>query len=598
MKRTKNTTKIICIIIAIFMFIAVYSKTYAADLSISAGNTTLSSGQSTTITISSEYTGRVNISATGGTLSNDKLWLENSSGSVTYTATSDGGGTITVTPADEGTMSNSQAEPVSVGAKSVTISGKSQSSDTNNSGNTSNQTPEKTPNFSSTNQTVYATGSVNIRSSYSTNSSIIGSLQEGGSITRTGVGDNGWSKVSYNGGTGYISSNYLTTEKKEDKPEEEEEDDDQKDAENTLKALEVTPSGLSPKFSPSTEKYTLSVNPDIEKLEIKATPTSDKAKVSITGNENLKAGENTVKITVTSAEGKTKTYTITVKKQEKDSAVGLTSLKLNTYTLTPGFSANVYEYNVSITDPNVDKLDLSAIANFEDAKVEITGNENLKSGKNTITITVTSADGENTTVYKIYADIKEANTAAPTTIDTTETTEKGKSKLPLYIGIGVIVLLILIMIIIILKNRRDNEEYDDEYDEENDEEHDEDKEDNQEDLYNFESKNFGVDDVDNSNIDESNTTSYDVLNENTNSHSESYDADDKSKLREEYLNQFNNYNPYTDDNIADSDKNKLDTSYSDLFGSYKEENNDEVQTKYQDEYDDYRPRRSKGKHSK
>ena len=570
------------------------SNVEAAGASVTANNKNVNVGDSVTVTVSiNAATWSVYVDgAASDSIVGYNQDLSNQSVTKSYNINTSNPGTYTVSISGSVKDADETKVPVS-DSTTITVSQKNNDNNGGNTGGNSNtQTPEKTPNFSSTNQTVYATGTVNIRSSYSTSSSVIGSLQEGASITRTGIGDNGWSKVSYNGGTGYISSSYLTTEKKEEKNEDEEKEDEEKNADNTLKSLEVTPNGLSPKFSPSTEKYTLSVNPDVEKLEIKATPTSDKAKVSITGNEKFKAGENTVKITVTSEDGKTKTYTITVKKQEKNSAIGLTSLKLNKYTLTPSFSADVYEYNVSITDANIDKLDLSAIANMEDAKVEITGNENLKSGKNTITITVTSADGENKTVYKIYADIKETKSAAPTTTQTQPKSAKTtKSKLPLYAGIGAIVLLIVLMIIIIVRNKRYNEEYDDEDSDEN-------KEDSQEDLYNFQSKDYGMDDVDNSSIDENNTSSYDIPNKDLNSNTDTYSSDDKKKLREDYLSQFNNYNPYTEDNIVDANENKTEDSYSDLFGSYKDENGNDAETNYQDEYDDYRPRRSKGKHSK
>ena len=589
----KKTIRILIAMVVLLLSYAIFSEVYAASASISVNKKNVNVGETVNITVSynaaawelhvsgSAKADYSDVSSDGNNISDSKT--------ISFTPQSEGSHTISL----RGNVSDGSTNKTKDINDSVTIVASSNSGNAGGSSNTKKK--KKTPNFSSTNQTVYATGTVNIRSSYSTSSSVIGSLQEGASITRTGIGDNGWSKVSYNGGTGYISSSYLTTEKKEEKTEDEEKEDEEKNADNTLKSLEVTPNGLSPKFSPSTEKYTLSVNPDVEKLEIKATPTSDKAKVSITGNEKFKAGENTVKITVTSEDGKTKTYTITVKKQEKNSAIGLTSLKLNKYTLTPSFSADVYEYNVSITDANIDKLDLSAIANMEDAKVEITGNENLKSGKNTIKITVTSADGENKTVYKIYADIKETKSAAPTTTQTQPKSAKTtKSKLPLYAGIGAIVLLIVLMIIIIVRNKRYNEEYDDEYDEDSDEN----KEDSQEDLYNFQSKDYGMDDVDNSSIDENNTSSYDIPNKDLNSNTDTYSSDDKKKLREDYLSQFNNYNPYTEDNIVDANENKTEDSYSDLFGSYKDENGNDAETNYQDEYDDYRPRRSKGKHSK
>lgn len=605
MKRINKTTKIFCAILAIFVFIGAYNKTHAADLSVSAGNTTLSSGESTTITISSQYTGRVNISATGGTLSESKLWLENSSGSVTYTATSDGGGTITVAPADSEGMSNSKGDTVPVGAKSVSISGKSQTSNNNNS---NTQAPEKTASFSSTNQTVYATGTVNVRSGCSTSSSVVGSLKEGDSVTRIGIGDNGWSKVTYNGSTCYISSTYLTTQKK-DKPDEEEEkddEDDEKSSDTTLKSLEITPKGISPEFKPETTTYSLEINSNIEKLEIKATPNNEKSKVSITGNDSLKIGDNTVKITVTSEDGKTKTYTINVKKKDKAATVSLKTLKLDKYTLTPSFSSDVHEYKISITDTDISKLDLSAIANEENAKVEITGNENLKNGQNVITITVTSANGEDEVVYKIYANISQATTLSQKIADTTD---NNKSKLPLYVGGGIIGLLIIVMIAIIVKNKRNNELYDEDYDEENENYEDE----NKDDIYDFKSKSFNLDDTNSSAITEENDIHEDLINQTedfantykdnaneeesklTDIFEKNNDLSDKDKIREDYLNQFN-FNPYSEEGSADVE-NTTEDSYKDLYGTTAYENSSENNYLSTDVDYNYKPKKSKGKHS-
>lgn len=63
------------------------------------------------------------------------------------------------------------------------------------------------------NQTVYATANVNIRKGADTSYEKVGLLKKGKSITRTAIGSNGWSKVSYNGTVAYISSSYLTTKK-------------------------------------------------------------------------------------------------------------------------------------------------------------------------------------------------------------------------------------------------------------------------------------------------------------------------------------------------------------------------------------------------
>ena len=74
--------------------------------------------------------------------------------------------------------------------------------------------PEETgPKFTEVNETVYATTSVNVRASYSADSDKVGSLSSGASVTRTGVGNNGWSRIIYNGNEAYVSSDYLTTTK-------------------------------------------------------------------------------------------------------------------------------------------------------------------------------------------------------------------------------------------------------------------------------------------------------------------------------------------------------------------------------------------------
>ena len=66
--------------------------------------------------------------------------------------------------------------------------------------------------FKAVDQTVYVSGtSVNVRSGACKEFSKIGSLSKGQSVTRTGVGDNGWSKIVYNGTTAYCYSSYLKT---------------------------------------------------------------------------------------------------------------------------------------------------------------------------------------------------------------------------------------------------------------------------------------------------------------------------------------------------------------------------------------------------
>lgn len=69
------------------------------------------------------------------------------------------------------------------------------------------------PKFTEVNETVYATTSANVRSSYSADSDKLGGLSAGASVTRTGIGDNGWSRIIYGDSVAYVSSDYLTTSK-------------------------------------------------------------------------------------------------------------------------------------------------------------------------------------------------------------------------------------------------------------------------------------------------------------------------------------------------------------------------------------------------
>ena len=70
--------------------------------------------------------------------------------------------------------------------------------------------------FTSVNETVYATSTVNIREGFSADTDKVGSLGKGQSIKRVGIGTGdaeGWSQVEFNGQTAYISSEYLSTVK-------------------------------------------------------------------------------------------------------------------------------------------------------------------------------------------------------------------------------------------------------------------------------------------------------------------------------------------------------------------------------------------------
>ena len=80
------------------------------------------------------------------------------------------------------------------------------------------ETPEVVELFSSVNETVYATTTVNVRDTYSSSGNQLGSLSTSQSVTRTGIGTGeaaGWSRIEFNGQEAYVKSDYLSTIKVE-----------------------------------------------------------------------------------------------------------------------------------------------------------------------------------------------------------------------------------------------------------------------------------------------------------------------------------------------------------------------------------------------
>lgn len=151
-------------------------------------------------------------------------------------------------------------------------------------------------------------------------------------------------------------------------------------------------------------------------------------------NVKLEEGTNTVKITLASGN----VYTVYIRRAAKevdtpnviddtkeeeepteDIKLGLKSLSLQGVIQTEEgeqvvelpylkelFSSEVYVYNINLSEQEraITGIKIEALANKEDAIVEITGNENLVEGDNIITIIVKSANGEETVTYQIIVN--------------------------------------------------------------------------------------------------------------------------------------------------------------------------------------------------
>jgi len=89
-----------------------------------------------------------------------------------------------------------------------------------------------------------------------------------------------------------------------------------------LSSLKVSAGTLSPAFSADKTSYKVNVGNDVTSCTLSLSTAHAKASYKVSGDSNLKVGENVRKITVTAENGKTKTYTITIIRAEKSSSSG------------------------------------------------------------------------------------------------------------------------------------------------------------------------------------------------------------------------------------------------------------------------------------
>lgn len=194
-------------------------------------------------------------------------------------------------------------------------------------------------------------------------------------------------------------------------------------ADNSLKALTISPGTLSPAFKGSTTKYTATVDNSVTSIAVSATPVNEKATIeSVTGNTNLAVGANVVQIVVKAENGTTATYKITVTRQ----AAGTTGSETTTTggengdsengdaetpedteevpaTETPASQADVvindtaYHISDSFTEEQIP-------ADFTEATVQFRGTEcrGLTFNKGTISLIYLETDNVDSTIGRFF----------------------------------------------------------------------------------------------------------------------------------------------------------------------------------------------------
>lgn len=329
----------------------------AASLSVKASKSSVSPGESFTVTVTlSDAAGPVSATVSGGSGSLAKEWLENSSKSFTCTAGSSG--TVTITAS--GTVGDfATGNDVTVrNSTSVTIV-------------VPTPQPEPTPDPKPSNNT------------------------------------------SNNNSSGKSSNNNTsTTVKKSDN--------------SNLSSIQIAEGVISPEFSKTVKEYIVNVPYEVTKLSIAATPEHSKGTVTISGNDELKVGENLIEIIVTAEDSSTDKYTIkAIRTKQKLSLQTLSIYYVNEngdkveLKLDPQFSFDVYSYSVNdILAHTIQSLSVEAKANAENAKVEIVGNDELKSGTNEITIKISVTDEAGLEEQKTYT-IKVQKEEEPVVVELT-----------------------------------------------------------------------------------------------------------------------------------------------------------------------------------
>ena len=157
--------------------------------------------------------------------------------------------------------------------------------------------------------------------------------------------------------------------------------------------------GIIPDFSENITDYYLIVDENTENINVTAIPESSDAEVIITGNRNLKNGLNKIVITVKN-KNTDKKYNINITKTNSkvEANTNLETLAIENVMLEPIFDVNILNYKASVPN-STENLNVFAVPENINGKVEITGKDNLIEGENLVKVRVTAPNGYS---YKDY----------------------------------------------------------------------------------------------------------------------------------------------------------------------------------------------------
>ena len=168
---------------------------------------------------------------------------------------------------------------------------------------------------------------------------------------------------------------------------------------NYLKEITLDKGILEPGFNKLTQYYEVEVDSNVDHITITGVSEDINATVSGNGMHMLEKGDNYIYLTVTSASGVERVYTVKVIRKQSNDAL-LKSLSITSGELTPSFDPMINDYTVSLPE-GINKIGISATAE-SNATIAGTGEFAVSTGDNVYEIIVTAEDGT-INKYKITA---------------------------------------------------------------------------------------------------------------------------------------------------------------------------------------------------
>ncbi len=225
---------------------------------------------------------------------------------------------------------------------------------------------------------------------------------------------------------------------------------------NNLYSLNASVGTFDTAFDKDVTVYTLTVPYDTKEVILSGSLEDTLSTVDGLFKYELTEDKTTAIITVTAEDGSTKVYTVYIIKEKPpvvptpvvyyySSNNYLKTLEAKGYEIK--FDRDTLEYELSVNN-DVKSLDITAIAEDSRSRVEITGNENFKTGKNTVIITVKAENGD-VKEYKLIVTRKSNTTVTTDDEESDSTAEK----------VVIIILIILVVLgLLYLIFKKDDDE--------------------------------------------------------------------------------------------------------------------------------------------